>query len=233
MAASLGHAEAPCHSSHSSHGWTFFLWALWTLSSQAWGFNLDTTHTLHKLGDGGTFFGFSLALHQQISPEPQSWWVTAARPSCLWHNISFKHLLLHPVTRLNGHRAPALYSVLLPLLSLSTLKWNLSSAASTALLCGTSLCLITVTSITGCGTPSISSMSYRTMICSMWSGWEQVCWISCQAINSGQKRNGFRDFLRFLFPELCWCPDAAFTQGECRSWQPVRLCNRCLFYHFY
>ncbi|XP_056886383.1 integrin alpha-7 isoform X2 [Takifugu flavidus] len=78
MAALLGHAEAPCHSSHSSHGWTFFLWALWTLSSQAWGFNLDTTHTLHKLGDGGTFFGFSLALHQQISPEPQSWILVGA-----------------------------------------------------------------------------------------------------------------------------------------------------------
>uniref|UniRef100_H2TAK4 Integrin subunit alpha 7 n=1 Tax=Takifugu rubripes TaxID=31033 RepID=H2TAK4_TAKRU len=45
---------------------------------QAWGFNLDTTHTLHKLGDGGTFFGFSLALHQQISPEPQSWILVGA-----------------------------------------------------------------------------------------------------------------------------------------------------------
>uniref|UniRef100_A0A8D3BNJ5 Integrin alpha-2 domain-containing protein n=1 Tax=Scophthalmus maximus TaxID=52904 RepID=A0A8D3BNJ5_SCOMX len=29
-------------------------------SNQARGFNLDTTHTLHKLGDHGTFFGFSL-----------------------------------------------------------------------------------------------------------------------------------------------------------------------------
>uniref|UniRef100_A0A8C4ES21 Integrin alpha-7 n=1 Tax=Dicentrarchus labrax TaxID=13489 RepID=A0A8C4ES21_DICLA len=39
---------------------------------QMWGFNLDTTHTLHKLGDHGTFFGFSLALHQQLTPEPQT-----------------------------------------------------------------------------------------------------------------------------------------------------------------
>lgn len=78
MAASLGHTDALCPSSHSSHGWTVFLWALWTLSSQALGFNLDTTHTLHKLGDGGTFFGFSVALHQQISPEPQSWILVGA-----------------------------------------------------------------------------------------------------------------------------------------------------------
>uniref|UniRef100_H3DBH0 Integrin subunit alpha 7 n=1 Tax=Tetraodon nigroviridis TaxID=99883 RepID=H3DBH0_TETNG len=41
-------------------------------------FNLDATHTLHKLGDGGTFFGFSVALHQQISPEPQSWILVGA-----------------------------------------------------------------------------------------------------------------------------------------------------------
>uniref|UniRef100_A0A671YT98 Integrin subunit alpha 7 n=1 Tax=Sparus aurata TaxID=8175 RepID=A0A671YT98_SPAAU len=43
-----------------------------------WGFNLDTTHTLHKLGDHGTFFGFSLALHQQLTPEPQSWILVGA-----------------------------------------------------------------------------------------------------------------------------------------------------------
>uniref|UniRef100_A0A8C5DQ95 Integrin alpha-2 domain-containing protein n=1 Tax=Gouania willdenowi TaxID=441366 RepID=A0A8C5DQ95_GOUWI len=42
------------------------------------GFNLDTTHTLHKLGDRGTFFGFSLALHQQLTPEPQSWILVGA-----------------------------------------------------------------------------------------------------------------------------------------------------------
>lgn len=49
-----------------------------TLLSQVWGFNLDTTHTLHKLGDQGTFFGFSLALHQQLTPEPQNWILVGA-----------------------------------------------------------------------------------------------------------------------------------------------------------
>ncbi|XP_044067510.1 integrin alpha-7 isoform X2 [Siniperca chuatsi] len=65
-------------SSCSSHPWTALLWALLTLLSQVWGFNLDTTHTLHKLGDRGTFFGFSLALHQQLTPEPQSWILVGA-----------------------------------------------------------------------------------------------------------------------------------------------------------
>uniref|UniRef100_A0A8C8A2K2 Integrin subunit alpha 7 n=1 Tax=Oryzias sinensis TaxID=183150 RepID=A0A8C8A2K2_9TELE len=48
------------------------------LFSQVWCFNLDTTHTLHKLGDRGTFFGFSVALHQQLTPEPQSWILVGA-----------------------------------------------------------------------------------------------------------------------------------------------------------
>uniref|UniRef100_A0A7N6F602 Integrin subunit alpha 7 n=1 Tax=Anabas testudineus TaxID=64144 RepID=A0A7N6F602_ANATE len=48
------------------------------LLCQVWAFNLDTTHTLHKLGDRGTFFGFSLALHQQLTPEPQSWILVGA-----------------------------------------------------------------------------------------------------------------------------------------------------------
>uniref|UniRef100_A0A4W6DVX9 Integrin subunit alpha 7 n=1 Tax=Lates calcarifer TaxID=8187 RepID=A0A4W6DVX9_LATCA len=48
------------------------------LCTSARGFNLDTTHTLHKFGDRGTFFGFSLALHQQLSPEPQSWILVGA-----------------------------------------------------------------------------------------------------------------------------------------------------------
>uniref|UniRef100_A0AAQ4QSX0 Integrin subunit alpha 7 n=1 Tax=Gasterosteus aculeatus aculeatus TaxID=481459 RepID=A0AAQ4QSX0_GASAC len=72
MAAAVGHGDAVYLSSGSSHLWTSLLWALLTLSSPAWGFNLDTTHTLHKFGDHGTFFGFSLALHQQLTPEPQS-----------------------------------------------------------------------------------------------------------------------------------------------------------------
>lgn len=75
MAALAGHgSSAPL----SPRRRTTFFWALLTLSSPAWGFNLDTTHTLHKLGDHGTFFGFSLALHQQLSPESQSWILVGA-----------------------------------------------------------------------------------------------------------------------------------------------------------
>lgn len=54
---------------------TVFLLAL---LSQVRSFNLDTDHTLHKFGDRGTFFGFSLALHQQVTPEPQSWILVGA-----------------------------------------------------------------------------------------------------------------------------------------------------------
>uniref|UniRef100_A0A3Q3C7J0 Integrin subunit alpha 7 n=1 Tax=Haplochromis burtoni TaxID=8153 RepID=A0A3Q3C7J0_HAPBU len=54
-------------------------WIVWQIIFTAiWGFNLDTTHTLHKLGDPGTFFGFSLALHQQRNPDPQSWILVGA-----------------------------------------------------------------------------------------------------------------------------------------------------------
>lgn len=69
---------AALSSSSCSSCWTCFLWALLCLCGQARGFNLDTTHTLHKLGDNGTFFGFSLALHQQLTPEPQSWILVGA-----------------------------------------------------------------------------------------------------------------------------------------------------------
>ncbi|XP_040015351.1 integrin alpha-7 isoform X3 [Xiphias gladius] len=78
MAAPVGHGNIVSLSSCSSHRWTTLFWVLLTLLSQAWGFNLDTTHTLHKLGDHGTFFGFSLALHQQLTPEPQSWILVGA-----------------------------------------------------------------------------------------------------------------------------------------------------------
>ncbi|XP_068449967.1 integrin alpha-7 isoform X2 [Clinocottus analis] len=78
MAAPVGHGNTVLLSSCSSHRWTSILWTLLTLSSQVWGFNLDITHTLHKLGDRGTFFGFSLALHQQLTPEPQSWLLVGA-----------------------------------------------------------------------------------------------------------------------------------------------------------
>ncbi|XP_028261398.1 integrin alpha-7 [Parambassis ranga] len=76
MAALVGHGDPVSLSSPSR--WTTLIWVLLTLSSQVWGFNLDTTHTLHKLGDHGTFFGFSLALHQQLTPEPQSWILVGA-----------------------------------------------------------------------------------------------------------------------------------------------------------
>ncbi|XP_063767787.1 integrin alpha-7 isoform X1 [Eleginops maclovinus] len=78
MAAPVGLGNTVSLSSYSSLCWTTLLWALLTLSSQVWGFNLDTTHTLHKLGDHGTFFGFSLALHQQLTPESQSWILVGA-----------------------------------------------------------------------------------------------------------------------------------------------------------
>lgn len=48
---------------------------LLTLCFQISAFNLDTTTILIKEGEEGSFFGFSLALHQQLTPEPHSWWV--------------------------------------------------------------------------------------------------------------------------------------------------------------
>ncbi|TDH13735.1 hypothetical protein EPR50_G00037380 [Perca flavescens] len=78
MAALVGHGNTVSLSSCSSHRWTTLIWALLFLLGKVWGFNLDTTHTLHKLGDHGTFFGFSLALHQQLTPEPQSWILVGA-----------------------------------------------------------------------------------------------------------------------------------------------------------
>ncbi|XP_073772259.1 integrin alpha-7 isoform X2 [Danio rerio] len=41
-------------------------------------FNLDTTTILTKEGEQGSFFGFSVALHQQITPEPRSWLLVGA-----------------------------------------------------------------------------------------------------------------------------------------------------------
>ncbi|XP_032368683.1 integrin alpha-7 isoform X3 [Etheostoma spectabile] len=78
MAALVGHGNTVSLSSCSSHRWTTLICALLFLLGKVWGFNLDTTHTLHKLGDHGTFFGFSLALHQQLTPEPQSWILVGA-----------------------------------------------------------------------------------------------------------------------------------------------------------
>uniref|UniRef100_A0A8C7SEE7 Integrin subunit alpha 7 n=1 Tax=Oncorhynchus mykiss TaxID=8022 RepID=A0A8C7SEE7_ONCMY len=42
------------------------------------GFNLDTSMTLIKEGEKGSFFGFSVALHQQLTPEPHSWILVGA-----------------------------------------------------------------------------------------------------------------------------------------------------------
>uniref|UniRef100_A0A8C8A0H3 Integrin subunit alpha 7 n=1 Tax=Oryzias sinensis TaxID=183150 RepID=A0A8C8A0H3_9TELE len=78
MAAPMGHGNTVCLSSSLLRHWTAFIWAALALFSQVWCFNLDTTHTLHKLGDRGTFFGFSVALHQQLTPEPQSWILVGA-----------------------------------------------------------------------------------------------------------------------------------------------------------
>ncbi|XP_034724805.1 integrin alpha-7 isoform X4 [Etheostoma cragini] len=78
MAALAGHGNTVSLSSCSSHRWTTLICALLFHLGKVWGFNLDTTHTLHKLGDHGTFFGFSLALHQQLTPEPQSWILVGA-----------------------------------------------------------------------------------------------------------------------------------------------------------
>uniref|UniRef100_A0A8D0BEA0 Integrin subunit alpha 7 n=1 Tax=Salvator merianae TaxID=96440 RepID=A0A8D0BEA0_SALMN len=41
-------------------------------------FNLDVTETILKYGDNGSFFGFSVALHQQLSPQPVSWLLAGA-----------------------------------------------------------------------------------------------------------------------------------------------------------
>uniref|UniRef100_A0A8C6NP72 Integrin subunit alpha 7 n=1 Tax=Nothobranchius furzeri TaxID=105023 RepID=A0A8C6NP72_NOTFU len=75
MAAQMGHGNT---FPFSFHLWTFFSMALITLLTQVRCFNLDTTHTLHKLGDRYTFFGFSVALHQQLNPESQSWILVGA-----------------------------------------------------------------------------------------------------------------------------------------------------------
>uniref|UniRef100_A0A3B3CK78 Integrin subunit alpha 7 n=1 Tax=Oryzias melastigma TaxID=30732 RepID=A0A3B3CK78_ORYME len=78
MAALMGHGNTVCLSSSFPRLWTAFIWTALALFCQVWSFNLDTTHTLHKLGDRGTFFGFSVALHQQLTPEPQSWILVGA-----------------------------------------------------------------------------------------------------------------------------------------------------------
>ncbi|XP_077184881.1 integrin alpha-7 isoform X2 [Paroedura picta] len=41
-------------------------------------FNLDVTETILKYGDNGSFFGFAVALHRQLSPQPASWLLVGA-----------------------------------------------------------------------------------------------------------------------------------------------------------
>lgn len=36
-------------------------------------FNLDVMGALRKEGEPGSLFGFSVALHRQLQPRPQSW----------------------------------------------------------------------------------------------------------------------------------------------------------------
>ncbi|XP_053083080.1 integrin alpha-7 isoform X4 [Pangasianodon hypophthalmus] len=48
------------------------------LCSCVCGFNLETTDTLSKEGEHGSFFGFSLALHTQTTPHHQSWILVGA-----------------------------------------------------------------------------------------------------------------------------------------------------------
>ncbi|TRY86606.1 hypothetical protein DNTS_018586 [Danionella cerebrum] len=48
------------------------------LTHSSWGFNLDSTSVLIREGQPGSFFGLSVALHQQIHPEPQSWVLVGA-----------------------------------------------------------------------------------------------------------------------------------------------------------
>ncbi|XP_056653948.1 integrin alpha-7 isoform X1 [Monodelphis domestica] len=49
----------------------------WLLSG-AGAFNLDVMGALRKEGDPGSLFGFSVALHQQLRPRPQSWLLVGA-----------------------------------------------------------------------------------------------------------------------------------------------------------
>ncbi|XP_036108260.1 integrin alpha-7 isoform X4 [Molossus molossus] len=48
------------------------------LSSGAVAFNLDVMGALRKEGEPGSLFGFSVALHRQLQPRPQSWLLVGA-----------------------------------------------------------------------------------------------------------------------------------------------------------
>ncbi|XP_061075326.1 integrin alpha-7 isoform X2 [Conger conger] len=59
-------------------GWLLALCAVLGLGPPASGFNLDTAGALSKAGESGSFFGFSVALHRQLTPEPHSWILVGA-----------------------------------------------------------------------------------------------------------------------------------------------------------
>ncbi|KAK9966085.1 hypothetical protein ABG768_003215 [Culter alburnus] len=63
---------------HTQQRSTAGLLLLLALCSRISAFNLDTTTSLIKEGEEGSFFGFSLALHQQLTPEPHSWILVGA-----------------------------------------------------------------------------------------------------------------------------------------------------------
>lgn len=48
------------------------------LSPRAVAFNLDVMGSLRKEGEPGSLFGFSVALHRQLQPRPQSWLLVGA-----------------------------------------------------------------------------------------------------------------------------------------------------------
>ncbi|XP_061871680.1 integrin alpha-7 isoform X3 [Colius striatus] len=56
------------------------LWLPWLLLRllPTAAFNLDATSTLLKDGDKGSLFGFAVALHRQLSPEPAGWLLVGA-----------------------------------------------------------------------------------------------------------------------------------------------------------
>ncbi|XP_061217723.1 integrin alpha-7 isoform X4 [Neopsephotus bourkii] len=55
------------------------LWPLWLwLLPAAAAFNLDTGSAVLKDGASGSFFGFAVALHRQLSPEPAGWLLVGA-----------------------------------------------------------------------------------------------------------------------------------------------------------
>ncbi|XP_058867309.1 integrin alpha-7 isoform X1 [Acipenser ruthenus] len=56
----------------------FVLWALHACPPLGSGFNLDVTETIAKDGERGSLFGFSVALHKQLTPEPKSWILVGA-----------------------------------------------------------------------------------------------------------------------------------------------------------